>query len=70
MFSHDHHKSYHIRLSFSFQGETLTGCGNEHVAFLRLRALELQGEVQEAFIHAIVFEALNPEVNFLFINFT
>lgn len=62
MFSHD--KSYHIRLSFSFQG------GNEHVAFLRLRALELQGEVQEAFIHAIVFEALNPEVTSPFINFT
>ena len=38
--------------------------GNEHIAFLRLRALELQGEVQEAFMHAVIYKALDPEVYF------
>lgn len=53
-----------IRSFFLFLGENVISGGNEHIAFLRLRALELQGEVQEAFMHAVIYKALDPEVYF------
>lgn len=41
----------------------MIGGADEHLAFLIFRALELQGEVQKAFGHAVVYEALDPEVS-------
>ncbi|KAJ7378343.1 hypothetical protein OS493_023597 [Desmophyllum pertusum] len=32
------------------------------MAFLWLRALELQGEVQEAFTHAVIYKVLDPQM--------
>ena len=40
----------------------LDGAINEHMAFLLLRALELQGEIEEAFGYAIIYKALDPRV--------
>ncbi|KAJ7378375.1 hypothetical protein OS493_023630 [Desmophyllum pertusum] len=42
--------------------ESKIGGENEYIAFLWLRALELQGEVQAAFVQAIIFKALDPEM--------
>jgi len=41
---------------------TMIGGANEHIAFLLLRAFELQGEVQEAFGHAVMYKSLDPKV--------
>ena len=38
------------------------GGDNEHTAFLSSQALELQGEVQKAFVHAIMYKYLDPQV--------
>ena len=40
----------------------MIGGADEHVAFLLLRALELQGEVLKAYRHAVIYETLDPEV--------
>lgn len=51
------------RLFFAvFTAKNLVGAENEYMAFLWLRALELQGEVQEAFVHAVIYKALDPQV--------
>ena len=38
------------------------GGDNEHIAFLSSQALELQGEVQKAFVFAIIYKYLDPQV--------
>ena len=43
----------------------MIGGANEHIHFLLLRALELQGEVQEAYGHAVVYKTLDPKVSIL-----
>ena len=40
----------------------MIGGADEHVAFLLLRALELQGEVLKAYRYAVIYETLDPEV--------
>ncbi|KAJ7378398.1 hypothetical protein OS493_023654 [Desmophyllum pertusum] len=42
--------------------KNIIGGVNEHMAFLWLRALELQGEVQEAFTHAVIYKVLDPQM--------
>lgn len=42
---------------------SILGGENEHIAFLWSQALELQGEVQKAFVHAVVYESLDPLVS-------
>jgi len=34
----------------------------EHISFLYSQALELQGEVQKAFLHALIYKSLDPQV--------
>jgi len=38
------------------------GGENEHIAFLSSQALELQGEVTKAFLHAVIYKSLDPLV--------
>ena len=38
------------------------GGETEHMAFLWSQALELQGEVQSAFVQAILYKSLDPKV--------
>ena len=40
----------------------MIGGADEHVAFLLLRALELQGEVLKAYGYAVIYDTLDPEV--------
>ena len=40
----------------------MIGRVTEHVAFLLFRAFEMQGEVEEAFGHAVIYRALDPQV--------
>ena len=40
----------------------MIGGTDEHVAFLLLRALELQGEVLKAYLYAVIYKTLDPEV--------
>ena len=35
---------------------------SEHIAFLSSQAQEHQGEVQKAFVHAILYKYLDPQV--------
>nr|XP_020604488.1 stress response protein NST1-like isoform X2 [Orbicella faveolata] len=39
------------------------GSDNEHIAFLSSQALELQGEVQKAFMHAVIYKSLDPRIS-------
>ena len=41
----------------------MIGKVTEYVAFLLFRALEMQGEVEEAFGHAVIYRALDPQVS-------
>ena len=40
----------------------MIGKETEYVAFLLFRAFEMQGEVEEAFGHAVIYRALDPQV--------
>lgn len=42
--------------------KSIIGGTDEHIAFLLLRALELQGEIEEAFGFAVIYKALDPQV--------
>ena len=46
----------------------MIGSVNKHIAFLLLRALEMQGEVEEAFGYAIIYKATDPQVFFRYDN--
>jgi len=35
----------------------------EHISFLYSQALELQGEVQKAFLHALIYKSLDPQMS-------
>ena len=45
-----------------FLAKSKLGHDNEHIAFLSSKALELEGEVQQAFLHAVIYKCLDPEV--------
>jgi len=45
-----------------FLAKSKLGSDNEHIAFLSSQALELQGEVQKAFMHAVIYKSLDPRV--------
>lgn len=53
---------YHHLYMFFFLAKSMLGGVDEHIAFLLMRALELQGEVEEAFGFAVVYRALDPQV--------
>ena len=45
-----------------FLAKSKAGGENEHIAFLSSKALELQGEVKKAFLHAVIYQSLDPLV--------
>lgn len=45
-----------------FLAKSKMGGENEHIAFLSSKALELQGEVKKAFLHAVIYQSLDPLV--------
>lgn len=45
-----------------FLAKSKLGGENEHIAFLSSKALELQGEVTKAFLHAVIYKSLDPLV--------
>ena len=51
-----------ISIFFTILARRMIGRVTEHVAFLLFRAFEMQGEVEEAFGHAVIYRALDPQV--------
>ena len=47
---------------FTILARRMIGRITEYVAFLLFRAFEMQGEVEEAFGHAVIYKALDPQV--------
>lgn len=51
---------------FTILARRMIGRVNEYIAFLLFRAFEMQGEVEEAFGHAVIYRALDPQVRIAF----
>ena len=51
-----------ISIFFTILARRKIGRVTEYVAFLLFRAFEMQGEVEEAFGHAVIYRALDPQV--------